>query len=145
MAAVRFDAAGVPVAQVMRSPSLITDDRLRREVEECLAQDKDYSPHMDRVRRGLGAEYEFILQQKLRARRVYEATSVCAAPCVVDTAPLFGRALSGLTSISSISSCRLHIGWRGVRVSFTRLHKAFCVFACDRCVCGSGGVLVNKN
>ncbi|CAN0293511.1 unnamed protein product, partial [Laminaria digitata] len=61
---------GVPVAQLMRTPSLITDDRLRREVEECLAQDKDYSPHMDRVRRGLGAEYEFILQQKLRARGV---------------------------------------------------------------------------
>lgn len=68
---VRFDLAGVPIAQLMRSPSLITDDRLRREVEECIAQDKDYSPHMDRVRRGLGAEYEFILQQKLRARRVY--------------------------------------------------------------------------
>lgn len=87
MAAVRFDAAGIPVAQLMRSPSLITDVRLRREVEECLAQDKDYSPHMDRVRRGLGAEYEFILQQKLRARWVYEATvdSACAASGVVDT------------------------------------------------------------
>lgn len=68
--------AGVPVAQLMRSPSLISDDRLRREVEECLAQDKDYSPHMDRVRRGLGAEYEFILQQKLRARCVRAATGV---------------------------------------------------------------------
>lgn len=70
MAMVRLDVTGVPVAQLMRSPALITDDRLRREVEECMTQDKDYSPHMDRVRRGLGAEYEFILQQKLRARRV---------------------------------------------------------------------------
>lgn len=52
----------------MRSPSLIADDRLRDEVERCLDEDMDYSPFMDRVRRGLGAEYEFILQQKLRAR-----------------------------------------------------------------------------
>lgn len=81
--------AGVPVAQLMRSPSLISDDRLRREVEECLAQDKDYSPHMDRVRRGLGAEYEFILQQKLRARYVRAATGVCAAPAMVDRPATF--------------------------------------------------------
>lgn len=59
---------GVAVVQAMRTPSLIDDDRLRREVEDCLLQDRDYSPHMDRVRRGLGTEYEFILQQKLRAR-----------------------------------------------------------------------------
>eukprot|EP00752_Nemacystus_decipiens_P009805 g8752.t2 len=54
----------------MRTPSLISDDRLQREVEDCISEDKDNSPHLDRVRRGLGAEYEFILQQKLRARGV---------------------------------------------------------------------------
>lgn len=36
-----------------------------------MSEDKDYSPYLDRVRRGLGAEYEFILQQKLRARNVH--------------------------------------------------------------------------
>ncbi|CAM9905930.1 unnamed protein product, partial [Ectocarpus fasciculatus] len=61
---------GVAVAQLMRTPSLILDERLRREVEECISEDRDYSPHLDRVRRGVGAEYEFILQQKLRARGV---------------------------------------------------------------------------
>lgn len=55
----------------MRTPSLISDDRLRREVEDCISEDRDNSPHMDRVRRGLGAEYEFILQQKLRARYLW--------------------------------------------------------------------------
>lgn len=59
---------GTAVAHLMRDPSLISDDRLRREVEDCMSEDKDYSPYLDRVRRGLGAEYEFILQQKLRAR-----------------------------------------------------------------------------
>lgn len=54
----------------MRTPSLISDERLRREVEECISEDRDNSPHLDRVRRGMGAEYEFILQQKLRARYV---------------------------------------------------------------------------
>ncbi|CAM9409903.1 unnamed protein product [Pylaiella littoralis] len=61
---------GTAVAHLMRDPSLISDDRLRREVEDCMSEDKDYSPYLDRVRRGLGAEYEFILQQKLRARGV---------------------------------------------------------------------------
>lgn len=63
-----FPTQGTAVAQLMRTPSLILDDRLRREVEDCMSEDKDYSPYLDRVRRGLGAEYEFILQQKLRAR-----------------------------------------------------------------------------
>ena len=61
-------ASDIKVAKTMQSPSLIADDRLRGEVEQCLSEDMDYSPHLDRVRRGLGAEYEFILQQKLRAR-----------------------------------------------------------------------------
>ncbi|CAM9531048.1 unnamed protein product [Ectocarpus sp. 6 AP-2014] len=61
---------GAAIAQLMRTPSLISDERLRREVEECISDDRDYSPHLDRVRRGVGAEYEFVLQQKLRARGV---------------------------------------------------------------------------
>ncbi|CAN0601746.1 unnamed protein product, partial [Ectocarpus sp. 12 AP-2014] len=56
--------AGAGIAQLMRTPSLILDERLRREVEECISDDRDYSPHLDRVRRGVGAEYEFVLQQK---------------------------------------------------------------------------------
>lgn len=55
----------------MRTPSLISDERLRREVEDCISEDRDNSPHLDRVRRGMGAEYEFILQQKLRARYLH--------------------------------------------------------------------------
>ncbi|CAM9643570.1 unnamed protein product [Choristocarpus tenellus] len=52
----------------MHTPSLIMDNRLRGEIELCLEEDRDYSPHIDRVRRTMGAEYEFVLQQKLRAR-----------------------------------------------------------------------------
>eukprot|EP00903_Cladosiphon_okamuranus_P013352 g12444.t1 len=58
------------LGHLMRTPSLISNERLRREVEDCISEDRDNSPHMDRVRRGLGSEYEFILQQKLRARGV---------------------------------------------------------------------------
>lgn len=58
------------LAQLMRTPLLISDERLRREVEDCISEDRDCSPHMDRVRAGLGAEYEFTLQQKLRARYI---------------------------------------------------------------------------
>lgn len=76
MTGITLVCTGIPLAQLMRSPALIEDERLRREVEICMTQDKDYSPYMDRVRRGLGAEYEFILQQKLRARCALAVTCI---------------------------------------------------------------------
>lgn len=71
--------------KLMRTPSLILEERLRREVEECISEDKDCSPHMDRVRRGLGAEYEFILQQKLRARYAEGMATVPPRPRQAQT------------------------------------------------------------
>lgn len=65
----------------MQSPSLIINDRLRKEVEQCLSEDMDYSPHLDRVRRGLGAEYEFILQQKLRGRYNHKEWWIMSSLC----------------------------------------------------------------
>ncbi|CAM9783371.1 unnamed protein product [Discosporangium mesarthrocarpum] len=59
-----------PVAELMRSPDQIIDSRLRGEVLLCLEEDRDYSPFINKARRTLGSEYEFILQQKLRAREV---------------------------------------------------------------------------
>lgn len=64
------DRAGKKVAQLMRTPSLIKNERLRHEVGACCSEDMDYSPYLDRVRRGIGAEHEFVLQQKLRARGI---------------------------------------------------------------------------
>lgn len=72
---------------MMRTPSLISDERLRREVEDCISEDRDNSPHLDRVKRGMGAEYEFILQQKLRARYVYihrDYSSTLLCRCGLD-------------------------------------------------------------
>lgn len=69
------DRAGKKVAQLMRTPSLIKNERLRHEVGACCSEDMDYSPYLDRVRRGIGAEHEFVLQQKLRARQALTAVS----------------------------------------------------------------------
>ncbi len=55
------------VTELMRAPHLISDVRLRREVEECIALDGDFSPGADRVARSVGADYERELCLRLRA------------------------------------------------------------------------------
>ena len=44
--------------------------RLRAELALALEHDLDHNPAADRTRRIVGAEYEFLLQRQLRARRV---------------------------------------------------------------------------
>ena len=43
------------VTELMRAPALIPDARLRREVEECIERDRDFSPGADRISRSVGA------------------------------------------------------------------------------------------
>jgi len=50
----------------IKVPSLIEDTRLRKEVEQCVVCDDNYSPLVEKIRRTTGLEYEFILQEKLR-------------------------------------------------------------------------------
>ena len=69
---------GVPKAKVgdvvKAADTAIEDPRLRRELREAMDADPDTGPANDRVRRIVGAEYELLLQRKLRGRRVpYES------------------------------------------------------------------------
>lgn len=69
---------GVPKAKVgdvvKAADTAIADPRLRRELREAMDADPDTGPANDRVRRIVGAEYELLLQRKLRGRRVpYES------------------------------------------------------------------------
>lgn len=52
---------------LMRDPSKIPDERLRQQVSICIEIDPANSPYFDRLREILGEEYEYILEQKLRA------------------------------------------------------------------------------
>eukprot|EP00741_Cyanophora_paradoxa_P002429 tig00000076_g2354.t1 len=54
------------VTACLRDPALIPDERLRAEIENCVAVDDQYSPSVDRIRHIYGSEYEYILQEKLR-------------------------------------------------------------------------------
>jgi hypothetical protein len=49
----------------IRDPSLINDERLRMEVINCVLCDDNYSPLIEKIRHTVGAEYEYILQEKL--------------------------------------------------------------------------------
>lgn len=49
----------------IREPLLIEDERLRREVMQCVLCDDNYSPLIERIRHTIGVEYEYILQEKL--------------------------------------------------------------------------------
>jgi len=50
----------------IKDPSLINDERLKREVKDCIQFDDNYSPLVEKIRRTTGIEYEFILQEKLK-------------------------------------------------------------------------------
>ena len=54
----------------MRNPERITDERLREEVTNAIDADEHYGPSYDIIRSVIGHEYEYILQQKLRAREI---------------------------------------------------------------------------
>lgn len=54
----------------MKEPERITDERLREEVILAIDSDEHYGPSYDTIRHVIGHEYEFILQQKLRARGI---------------------------------------------------------------------------
>jgi hypothetical protein len=55
---------------LLKNPSAIEDPRLRREVHAAVAADMAYGPAVDVSRRMAGLEYEMVLQQELRARRI---------------------------------------------------------------------------
>ena len=56
---------GKEVGQLLKSPQLIDDARLRREVERCVESDPFCGPNVDNARRLAGLEYELLLSQKL--------------------------------------------------------------------------------
>ena len=53
-----------------RTCARIADERLRNEVLQCVEQDKDCSPFIDRIRESVGKEYEYVLQEQLRNRGI---------------------------------------------------------------------------
>ena len=60
------------VSEMVKRPDelLASQPRLRNELACALANDMDHNPASDRTRRIIGAEYEFVLQRLLRARRI---------------------------------------------------------------------------
>ena len=54
-------------ADIMRDPRKISNERLRREVIECLESDVQVSPSIDRIRSYIGAEHEYRLQRLIHA------------------------------------------------------------------------------
>ena len=55
---------------LLRQPHRIVDERLRLQVEQCVACDDIYSPLVDKLRASIGNEYEYRLQQTLRNRNI---------------------------------------------------------------------------
>jgi len=53
------------ISRCLRDTSLIQDERLRKEVAECVLKDTNYSPLVEKIRRSIGLEYEYVLQEKL--------------------------------------------------------------------------------
>ena len=54
-------------ADMMRDPNKISNERLRREVTECLENDLHVSPSIDRIRSYIGTEHEYRLQRLIHA------------------------------------------------------------------------------
>jgi len=52
--------------QWLRDPSKIDDEKLRADVEECLARDEQCGPEQDVARQELGRKYELLLEERLR-------------------------------------------------------------------------------
>lgn len=58
------------VGDLVRHPEKVSDDRLRRELEECLRVDEHYSPTHDAARHDVGIEYELLLRGELERRKL---------------------------------------------------------------------------
>ncbi|XP_078000917.1 CDAN1-interacting nuclease 1-like [Glandiceps talaboti] len=56
------------VTQLMKDTSMIEDSVLSFEVQQCILNDANYGPLVDNIKHSVGAEYEFILQEKLHNR-----------------------------------------------------------------------------
>mmetsp|Transcript_28434 Transcript_28434/g.71414 ORF Transcript_28434/g.71414 Transcript_28434/m.71414 type:complete len:313 (-) Transcript_28434:1539-2477(-) len=56
------------ITKRIRDVSLIEDAHLRSEIALCIMNDPAYSPHVEKVRRVIGLEYEHILYETLRNR-----------------------------------------------------------------------------
>eukprot|EP00026_Physarum_polycephalum_P003122 Phypoly_transcript_03131.p1 GENE.Phypoly_transcript_03131~~Phypoly_transcript_03131.p1 ORF type:complete len:271 (-),score=29.55 Phypoly_transcript_03131:1556-2368(-) len=54
------------VSKRIKDPSLIDDERMRKEVKACIEKDDNYSPFVEKIRRLTGLEHENLLQQKLQ-------------------------------------------------------------------------------
>jgi hypothetical protein len=53
------------VQESLRDLDLIENERLRRNVKQCMEEDPLYSPYHDRARRAAGLQYEYKLQREL--------------------------------------------------------------------------------
>eukprot|EP00462_Mataza_sp_D1_P012447 CAMPEP_0175155530 /NCGR_PEP_ID=MMETSP0087-20121206/21035_1 /TAXON_ID=136419 /ORGANISM="Unknown Unknown, Strain D1" /LENGTH=233 /DNA_ID=CAMNT_0016442713 /DNA_START=117 /DNA_END=815 /DNA_ORIENTATION=- len=54
------------VSNFIKHPHTIADKRMRTELEECIEEDEHQSPYINTIRRVIGVEYEYILEEKLR-------------------------------------------------------------------------------
>jgi CDAN1-interacting nuclease 1 len=64
---IRLGAGRTALTKMLRNSASIPDERIRREVQECVENDEHGGPYMDRQRGVIGLEYEFILMEKLRS------------------------------------------------------------------------------
>ncbi|CAK9099978.1 CDAN1-interacting nuclease 1 [Durusdinium trenchii] len=55
---------------MMKDPSRISDVALREQVQECIDADPGNSPFFDRLRDTIGDEFEYLLEEKLRAHGI---------------------------------------------------------------------------
>jgi len=55
------------ISHIMKDPSLLEDERLRKELELCIERDDNYSPLIDKLKRVTGEKYETLLCEKLRS------------------------------------------------------------------------------
>ncbi|XP_014666502.1 PREDICTED: uncharacterized protein C15orf41 homolog [Priapulus caudatus] len=77
------DADGKPpsrsmLSQMMKDTATIDDPILADEVQLCVLEDAHYGPVVDSIRRSIGYEYEYKLQEILTSQGVVEAASDAA-------------------------------------------------------------------
>ncbi|RDD47367.1 Uncharacterized protein C15orf41-like protein [Trichoplax sp. H2] len=53
------------ISNAMKDITLLQNDRLAREVEQCILNDANYGPLIENVKHSTGLEYEYILREKL--------------------------------------------------------------------------------
>jgi hypothetical protein len=63
-------------ADIMKDPSKIVNERLRKEVIECIECDSQVSPWIDRIRAYIGAEHEYRLQRLIHALSLRKSLSL---------------------------------------------------------------------